>query len=172
MKCPFCGYSNIAGVDECDSCGGNLSSLDGFVPTIKIEQVLMEDPISKLNPREATLVPPEETILAAVRKINRDQTGCVLVSSPRGGIEGIVTERDILLRVLAKKKKPSAIPVKEIMTPNPTLLDEGDTLAQALNLMSVGGYRHLPILREGRPVAVISVKDVLNYLAKIFPSTT
>jgi CBS domain-containing protein len=56
-----------------------------------------------------------------------------------------------------------------VMTPDPVSLSEDDTLAYAVNKMSVGGYRHIPITRDGKPVGIISVRDLLRYLSKLFP---
>ena len=50
------------------------------------------------------------------------------------------------------------------MTPNPEFVNEDSTIAEALHLMSLGGYRHLPVMREGTLVGIVSIKDVLRYL--------
>lgn len=172
MKCPYCGQENLSGADDCESCSENLSSLDGVMtPKTKISKTLMEDPVAKLNPREATLIDGRETVLAAVRKMNRDKVGYTLVTK-NGVLVGILTERDIVFKILAKKKKPADVRVESVMTPNPVMLDEEDTLAYALNRMAVGGCRHVPILREGRPAGIVSVRDILKYLAKLFPETS
>lgn len=168
MICPFCGYKNIPGSDECESCNENLASLDGVVPKTKIEKVLMSDRISKIQPREPVSVQKETSLLEAVKKMNACKVGCALVIN-HGELEGILTERDIVLKSLGHEKDLSKIPVSKIMTPNPETLSEEDNLAYAVNRMSLGGYRHIPILREGKPVGIISVRDVLRYLSKLFP---
>jgi CBS domain-containing protein len=55
------------------------------------------------------------------------------------------------------------------MTPSPETLTDEDSLAYAVNKMSVGGYRHIPLLRDGRAVGIISIRDVLGYLSRLFP---
>ena len=52
------------------------------------------------------------------------------------------------------------------MTPRPQALSEEDTIAQAINCMAVGGYRHLPIVRDGAPVGFVSIRGILSYIAK------
>jgi CBS domain-containing protein len=60
--------------------------------------------------------------------------------------------------------------VEEVMTSNPEALQPDDVLAYALNYMRVGGYRHVPVVDEQeRPVGVVSVKNVVDYLADYFP---
>lgn len=168
MICPFCGFKNIPGTDECDSCKEDLSSLDGLVPKTRVEKVLLEDPVSKMKPREAIVVSEEASVLEAVRTMNQAKVGCVLVTR-KESLEGILTERDIVFKAVGKERDLSQVRVREIMTPHPDTLSEDDSLAYAVNKMSVGGFRHVPILSSGKPAGVISVRDVLRYLSKLFP---
>lgn len=168
MICPSCGYKNIPGSDECESCHEDLASLDGVVPKTKLEKVLMRDSISKLQPRPPVMVKKETSVLEAVQKMNAGKMGCLLVAD-QDELEGILTERDIVFKLLGREKDLSKVPVEQVMTPDPVALSEDDTLAYAVNRMAVGGYRHIPILRNGKPVGMISVRDVLRYLSKLFP---
>ena len=57
------------------------------------------------------------------------------------------------------------VPIAEIMTPSPVTLDARDSIAYALHAMDLGGYRHMPIVdEEGRPIGIISVRDILGFL--------
>ncbi len=171
MKCPACGHKNLPGSDECEACQGDLTFLDGTTPKSRIEKILMSDKLSKVGHRKAVIVSRITSVLEAIHKMNEQKIGNALVMNGEK-LEGILTERDILLKILGKEGKDpdlSKITVEKVMTHNPTILSEEDTLAVALNKMSVGGYRHIPILKNGQPVGVISVRDVLKYLAKLFP---
>lgn len=168
MICPSCGYKNIPGSDECESCHEDLASLDGVVPKTKMEKVLMEDPISRLQPRAPAMVRKGASVLEAVQKMNAGKMGCVLVTDNEG-LTGILTERDVVFKLLDSGKDLSKVTVEKVMTVDPVSLSEEDTLAYAVNKMSVGGYRHIPITRDGKPVGIISVRDVLRYLSKLFP---
>lgn len=167
MICPFCGFKNIPGSDECDSCHEDLTALDGVVPKSKIERILLEDPISRLKPKQPVVVGEETSVLDAVKKMNAGKFGCVLVTR-QGELEGILTERDLLLKALGKDL--SKISVSEVMTSHPETLSEEVSLAYAVNKMSIGGFRHIPILRRGKPIGIISARDVLSYLSKLFPN--
>ncbi len=167
MKCPSCGYKNIQGTDECESCHANLASLDGVVPKTPLEKVLMSDPIAKLPPREALTVAPERTVFEVVKMMNEAKVGSVLVTAD-GRLEGIVTERDIVCKVMSEGQNPSKVSVRSIMTPAPETLAPEDTLAYAVNRMSLRGYRHIPILRDRKITGIVSVRDVLKYLSKLF----
>ena len=62
-------------------------------------------------------------------------------------------------------------PLRELMTPNPEVLHPDDPIVYALHRMSVGGYRHVPLVDDGgRPVGMLSVKDIVHYVVSFFVS--
>lgn len=86
-----------------------------------------------------------------------------------GKLVGIFTERDWLNRVLCKNVSLDR-PISDVMTPNPTTLGEFDRMWRAAEIMGEQRIRHLPIVDdEGCPKSMISVRDVLQYLAECFP---
>ena len=169
MKWPACGFDNIQGEDNCESCHGDLTAVDGVVPRTKIEKALMEKPLLELHPKEAIMVNEKISIMEAAAKMNETRIGCLLIQDTFEKIVGIVSERDILCRAIGKISDLSKTPITEIMTPNPQTLDEDDTIACVLHEMSINRYRHIPVLREGEKTGIISARDVLNYLAKLIP---
>lgn len=169
MKCPSCGSDNIAGTDECGSCHEDLASLDGASPRTKLQKVLMSDALSRLEPKKPIFVSKSATLQDAVATMNRAKIGCVLVGD-ENRLEGILSERDVVLKGVCAGKNLEETPVAALMTPDPETLTDDDSLAYAVNRMSVGGYRHVPILRDGRTVGILSIRDVLGYLSKLFPN--
>jgi CBS domain-containing protein len=82
---------------------------------------------------------------------------------------GILTERDIVLKVLARGVDPDAL-VDGFMTPNPDTLTPDSTLVDALELMERHGYRSVPLVdREGRIPGVVRQGDILAFVAEAFP---
>lgn len=82
---------------------------------------------------------------------------------------GIFTERDWLNRVLRRQVHLSQA-VDDVMTPNPVTLTRFDGIWKAAELMGEGSFRHIPIVdKNGSPVSMVSVRDVLQYLAECFP---
>lgn len=154
----------MPGVDDCEACQGDLSSLDGITPTTKIQRVLMESPLSKLNPRDAVCVFENTSIGEAVIRMNEIKAGCVLVQDTRGNICGILTERDILFQTTSTIRNLKKIPVCELMTPKVDTLPETSTIACALHYMSVKRYRHIPVIRQNKGPGVLSSRDILKYL--------
>ena len=91
--------------------------------------------------------------------------GCVLVVD-EGQLIGIFTERDAVTRIGVNAEKFAERPIFEFMTPTPESIEADAQIAFALQKMDVGGYRHLPVMSAGRIVGVISIRDILQYLAR------
>jgi CBS domain-containing protein len=85
-----------------------------------------------------------------------------------GDLVGIFTGRDFLNRVAAEKRKPAETLLGEVMTKAPETLGPDDCVSYAIDRMANGGFRNVPIVADGRPVAVISVRDVMTHLAEVF----
>ena len=98
--------------------------------------------------------------------LDRD-IGAVLIVGDDGRIAGIFSERDLLTRVATPNADNKTRPVGEFMTPNPETLRPTDSLAFVLHKMDCGGYRHLPILTNGQPSGVISVRDMLRHITRL-----
>lgn len=167
MICPLCYQDNLPGNDVCRSCLADLTHLDLPVAQDRVERSLMEDPVSVLRPREAITLDPTATIQDAMQTMLRWDIGAVLVVEKEKLI-GILSERDMLTRV-AGQPNYALQAIQIYMTPNPETVEAGDTLAFALHKMDSGGYRHLPVLSDGQPVGVISVRDMLRYITRLCP---
>lgn len=137
--------------------------------TVLVQRAL-EEPISSLRLRKPVTVPLGTTVADAIRTMAGNGTGCVLVMGA-GGLIGIFTERDVLIKVAAGGLDARLTPVEQVMTARPETLRAEDSIVFALNKMSVGGFRHVPIVDEpGKPVGVLSVKDVVHWLVDQFAS--
>ena len=124
--------------------------------------------LSSLDLRAPICVSPETPVGDAVRLMNEQRIGALLVTSARDELLGIFTERDILKKVFGTGVSLDR-PVRELMTPEPCRLHRDDAIVFALKLMDEGGFRHVPIVDgEGRPFAVVSVKDVVQFVVGLF----
>jgi CBS domain-containing protein len=136
---------------------------------ITLAKSLRTDRVSRLTLRDVFSVDQATPIESAVTGMAERGTGCVLVTKD-GSLVGIFTERDFLDRVAARSLDVS-LPVSHVMTPSPKTVTKTDTVHVAIELMATGGYRRLPVLgKDGRPVGVLSVKDVVHYLVEYFPA--
>jgi CBS domain-containing protein len=139
-------------------------------PQAVIDARLLAEPIRNLHRRAGCVaVPPGTTIGEAARTMKAHRVGCVLVEE-RGKLIGIFTERDILTKLVGTGYDPGSATIDGAMTSNPETLTPDDPIAFALQRMSVGGFRHIPLVEgSGRPVGILSVKDIVDYLAEHFP---
>jgi CBS domain-containing protein len=169
MKCPSCGFDNLAGEETCDKCMHALMTRDLPQPKKgeKIQQVMMTAPISELLTGKDLLVAKgSDSIKKVIQILKKEKKDCVLVFSKRK-LVGILSQRDILRRVLPKYKDLARVTVDKVMTANPEVVRAEDPIAFAVNKMSVGGFRHIPVLAaDGTPLSIITIRDVLQYLDK------
>jgi CBS domain-containing protein len=167
MICPRCGHDNVPGNDVCASCLLDLAPLDQPAPRDRVQSDLMDRPVRDLKPRSPITLPGAAPLAEAVHLMLDEGVGTVLVVDPEGKLAGIFSERDLLLRVPEEVAKSGNRPLSEFMTPNPESVRPDDPLALALQKMDVGGYRHLPVVTDGKPVGVISVRDLMRHITRM-----
>ena len=102
------------------------------------------------------------TVSEAAKLMARKNVAAIIVVDKAGNISGIVTERDLCQKVLAKGLVPDATAVGDIMTSNPDTLSPDDSAGDALELMQTRKYRHLPVVVNGKCQAVVSVRDLYS----------
>lgn len=126
-----------------------------------------------LPTRHPLLFAPTHSVTEAMRAMQKEHRGCVLITEDGGPdtrVVGIFTERDVLLRIVDRGRNPATLPLAEVMTREPEALPKDASIAWVLNKMCVGGFRHVPVVdRQGRPVCVVSVRDVVEMLVERFP---
>ena len=103
----------------------------------------------------------EITVAAAARLMKEQRVGAILVVRD-GELAGIFTERDALYRVVAEGRDPAATRVADVMTANPRTIAPDRPFGHALHLMYEGGFRHVPVVDNGRPLGVVSARDALG----------
>jgi CBS domain-containing protein len=129
---------------------------------------LKGETVARLYPTQPWLVQAVQPVADAVKLMRDKKVGCVLVCEQRR-IVGIFTERDLLRRVLAEGK-PLDVAIQECMTPDPITVHPKDPISCAIKRMQKGGYRHLPVVIDERPVGILSVKRIVHYLVEHFPT--
>jgi CBS domain-containing protein len=167
MICPHCGFDNLPGQNECRRCVGDLTALDRPAPVDRVESSLMRDTVGQLTSGPPVMVPVGTSIAQAVQVLLDNEVGAVLVVDAAGMLAGIFTERDLLTKVAGAEKDLAALPIEQFMTPKPQTVGADDKLAFALHKMDVGGYRHLPVVRDGKPIAILSVRDLIRHMTRV-----
>jgi CBS domain-containing protein len=167
MNCPICLHHNLPGAEQCSNCLHDLTQLDRPTAQDRVERSLMEDTVRTLKPRKAVTLPPTATVGQAIREMLDQDIGALLVVDATGRLLGIFSERDLLTKVAGADPHYADRPVREFMTANPETVRETDTLAFVLHKMDGGGYRHLPVLKDGQPLGMISVRDMLRHMTRL-----
>lgn len=107
-------------------------------------------------------VEPDTRLSAAIRILSERRIGAVLVMN-KGRIEGILSERDIV-RVLGERgARVLEEPVSTVMTRKVVSCRQSDTVAGIMEMMTLGKFRHLPVVEEGMVVGLISIGDVVKW---------
>lgn len=143
---------------------------DDASPHKVLDKDLFGEPIRTLRRRSGHVaIPLGTTIGEAARVMKERRIGCVLVEDG-GKLVGIFTERDILTKLVGTGYDPARVQVDGVMTRNPETLTPEDPIAYAMQLMSVGGFRHVPLVdADQHPLDILSVKDIVDYLVEHFP---
>lgn len=106
-------------------------------------------------------VEPDARLAAAVKILGEKKIGAVLVIS-QGRMEGILSERDIV-RVLSERgARVLEEPVSDVMTRKVVSCRQSDTVAGLMEMMTLGKFRHLPVVEDGKVVGLISIGDIVK----------
>lgn len=124
--------------------------------------------VGDLGTRPCAKVTADAQMWRVVDEMKHYGRGCVLIVDGEKLI-GIFTERDLLNRVDHSDVVWSQVPVGDIMTPLPMVIRPEDSLAEAIRRLTEGHRRHLPVVDEGGVRGVISIRDILAYIAGRFP---
>jgi len=106
-------------------------------------------------------VGPADSVLSALQIMADKDIGCVVVQE-RNALVGIVSERDCARRVVLAKRSPETTPIADIMVRDVVTVGFSQTFTDCLRLMHRHGIRHLPVVDDGRPVTVVSIRDLLS----------
>ena len=132
------------------------------------EAVKIDSPISDFDLKEPLIIELGTCLENVLENMQKTNNNCVLTLSNER-LNGILTERDILLKVTGKGYDLQLTTIDEFITLNPDCVYEEDPLAYALNKMHVGGFRNVPIINdEMYPIGIISISDIISTIADYF----
>ena len=113
--------------------------------------------VADLMVKDVLTVEPSDTIGEAAEKMNAANVGAVVVVEDMVRIVGIVTERD-LLRAVASRARAAEARVRQWMTPNPVTIVPELTIEEAAKIMFDNNFRHLPVVKDGRALGIVSLR--------------
>jgi CBS domain-containing protein len=129
-----------------------------------LQKAFIESSVEKLPPHKAIMILEESSCKSAIELMISEKIGCLLVKNTNQTLSGIFTERDVLLKLSSNKSNLADIPVSKMMTATPQTLKYHASIAKAIYLMSVGGFRHIPIILRDGSFSIISVTDFIRYI--------
>jgi CBS domain-containing protein len=111
--------------------------------------------------QEPITAPGSATVAEAAQLMRENKVGALMVVEA-GRLVGVFTERDALFRVVADGRDPRQTQLAEVMTREPRTIHPDRPFPAALHIMHEGGFRHVPVVEDGRPVGMISARDALG----------
>ena len=162
MICPVCGFENIQGADECDNCGADLRSADIPEPSNAFEASLVDVPLAAVRHHTPLTIAPSASAADAVRQMQAANVGCLLVEDADGMLRGILSERDLVLKLY--RARLEGVNVADLMTSDPVVLRADDSVAVAIHKMAVGGFRHIPLVTDGHATGIVSARDIFAHI--------
>jgi signal-transduction protein with cAMP-binding, CBS, and nucleotidyltransferase domain len=163
MRCPTCGFENLLGSDVCDNCGSDLAGHDTPQSPTTFRGQLLGEHLDELGIATPETIESTADVNDAIRRMHDKGIDCVLVTEG-DRLVGIFTDRDAVLKVAGLERQ--ARPIATLMTRDPVVLRHDETIAVAINKMAVGGFRHIPIVEDGRPTGVVTARDVFRHLVE------
>jgi CBS domain-containing protein len=116
--------------------------------------------------REVDIARPEETVQAAAQRMAQRDVGTLVVVDVRSRPVGIVTDRDVVTRVVAPRRDPAETTIEDVMTRRPTTVTAEGAADAVLTLMADGGFRRVPVVAaDGTLAGVVSLDDIVRALA-------
>jgi signal-transduction protein with cAMP-binding, CBS, and nucleotidyltransferase domain len=115
-----------------------------------------------VHQRELFSVEEHQSVAEVARKMSDLRVGAILVFDG-DQLRGVFSERDLLKRVVVERRDPESTPVSLVMSTGMFTIDESASLEEAMESMQVHNCRHLPVTRQGRVVAFLSMRDLMNF---------
>jgi CBS domain-containing protein len=119
----------------------------------------MAGSIRELMTKDPATCETTDSVFDAARAMNDGDFGAVVVTE-NGNVRGILTDRDIVVRVVAEGKDPSSTQIREGFTTEPTTLSADDSLDDAVQALRDAHVRRLPVVEESRVVGIVSIGDL------------
>ncbi|MDD0853093.1 CBS domain-containing protein [Halobacteriovorax sp. GB3] len=124
---------------------------------------LLDHTIQEMGMSDPKYIQGSDSLEKAIKMMQEFKIGSALVIDEKVNLLGIITERDLLMKVMGKGVDLSD-QVSNYMTANPKTVAANESLIVALSLMSREGFRHLPVVNlDKKPIGIISIRDIMSY---------
>ena len=131
---------------------------------------MFDQPVRQVMRRHKALkAPPETLVCKAAKLMARKDVGAIMVVDDER-LVGIFTERDVVFRVVAQGLDPRTTRLADVMTPAPNTIDPDKPFGSAMLIMHEKGFRHLPIVRDGKVIGIVSSRSAMDPALEEFVS--
>ena len=129
------------------------------------EHHFLKTQLDKLDLPTPLIVRENEPVAATIERMSKEGNSCTLVVCKDGTPSGIFTERDVVKKVALNEDKTLTLQISDVMTRNPITVRSSVSVARALYEMSLGGFRHLPIIAGATPkLRILSTEEVIDFV--------
>lgn len=111
--------------------------------------------------KQVITLPADAPVHEAAERMRREAVGCIVVVADEERPIGVVTDRDLTIRVVAEAREAGVTPVSAIMSHPPITAEPEEPLEKVIDLMRSRGVRRIPVVREGRVTGIVTVDDLL-----------
>jgi len=164
VRCAVCGFENYEGEDNCENCGADLRTVDIPQEPLSFQGRLLGQRLEELGATTPITIDAATPVNEAIDRMRSDGVDHVIAVED-GRVVGIFTERDAVLKLGGRHL--ASVTVGDVMTRDPVVLRQSDTVAVAIHKMAVGGFRHIPIVDGTGPTGVVTARDVFRHILTI-----
>ena len=138
--------------------------------TKTLAQTLLTDTVGALGLAPVCFARERDSVRMTLGRMNDLAVGCALVVDEAGRLAGQFTERDFLRKIVSEGRNAD-VPLAEVMSKTPWSVTSRESVRTVIERMEASGDRHLPVVDdEGKPVGVLSIKDLMHYFVEFFPA--
>jgi CBS domain-containing protein len=119
----------------------------------------MAQTIREVMTADPRTVAPDDTVAEAAQQMRDGDVGAIIVAD-QGTVAGILTDRDIVVRVVADGKDPSSVTVGDVATRDVVTLTVDQTVEDAIRVLREQNVRRVPVVQDGRPAGIVSIGDL------------
>lgn len=123
---------------------------------------MYDQPVRSVMQRRKVLKAPPETLVSKAAKLMAAKNVGALMVVEEGRLVGIFTERDVVFRVVARGLDARTTAVSEVMSPAPHTVHPDKPFGYALLVMHENGFRHLPVVENGKPIGIVSARSAMD----------
>lgn len=160
-KCYRCGevYDQEAPPEICKTCNAQVSFWIDWTDA----KTNLDEPVSKFMSRELITIDINHSVLEAARLMNEYKTGSVFVTQ-NGDPVGILTERDVLYKIVAEDLPPAHVLLRKVMSSPLVSIEEETPSRTAMELMRDKGFRRLLVTNKGKPSGLVTQGDLAAHV--------